>query len=107
MAMTQIPLLAFCFTQCRELFISSDVQENAVSIFRRNNSALHLRICQPLFLLLLQILYHIAFYLGFKKTFIDEARIGNFLTKRIDRELQKNQNFKGSLGAGGIYCRMS
>lgn len=58
---TQIPLLAFCFTHYHEFFLSSGVQENIISIFRRNNSALHPRPCQALIFIIgaHSLLYHI------------------------------------------------
>ena len=61
----QIPLLAFCFPHCREVFISSGVQENITSVSRRNNSALHSRTCQALILIIAanSLLYCILFRL--------------------------------------------
>ena len=114
MSMTQIPLLTFHFTHYHE-FISPHVQENIISIFRRNNSALHLRICQALIFIIAAIFLLYSLGRLKKKTkqknktknlYLCSWNQGNFLTKRVSREWQKNKNFKDSLRWGGRYDKM-
>lgn len=80
--MTQIPLLAFCFTHYHEFLNSPSVQENIISIFRRNSSALHQRICQALIFIIAANFLLYSFYAGFSKTFIYAAGIGGIFSLR-------------------------